>query len=152
MSGSLAAAVAVGIEAYIDEAVSGLAKLGKLAVVEMRPQRRNGVGKTRLRQSCHVEESFNQDEAGESQRLRPAIKPAFGAGQKTMAVQAAGNRAAVEIIRVGQRKRKTPEEAVTALPVGQPTGSQFVAAVTAPLQMPPQTGAGGVPDAHPLNQ
>ena len=55
MSGSLAAAIPVGIEAYIDEAVSGLAKPGELAVVEMRPQRRNGIFETRLPQCGHIE-------------------------------------------------------------------------------------------------
>jgi hypothetical protein len=96
-----------------------------------------------LPQSRYVEESFHHNDAGKAGSLSPAVETAFGTGQKAVAAQAPVNRAAVEITRVGQRKRKTPEEAVTALPIDQTTGGQFLTAVTAPLQMPPLRQAPG---------
>jgi hypothetical protein len=68
-----------------------------------------------------------------------------------VAVQTLVNRAAVEITCLGQRKRKTPEEAVTALPVDQTTGGKFLAGITEPPQMAAQAGAGRITDTHPLN-
>ena len=64
---SLAAAVTVGIETDIDDALVEPAKLRDLRVVEMRSQRRHRIGKTGLPQSRHIEQAFDHDDAGKSE-------------------------------------------------------------------------------------
>ena len=69
MSGLRTAAVLIGIEADINDALIQPAKLSKLPFVEMRTQRRNGIFEARLPQCGHIEQPFDHDDAGKSQRL-----------------------------------------------------------------------------------
>src|SRR2546423_15512517 len=86
--GSLAAAITVGVETDIDGARAGLAKLGKLAVIEVRAQRRHRIGKASLPQSGHIEQTLHQQDTRRARRLRPTVKSAFGAWQETMPADA----------------------------------------------------------------
>jgi hypothetical protein len=150
LRGPRAAAIRIGVETDVDRGPLHPAKLGELQVVEMRAEGRPRVVEAGLPQSRQIGEAFHQNDAATTPGWLPAVKPAFGARQKTMATRALGQRATVQVAGFRQRKSETAEERVAAPEVDQAARAQRLAAVTEPLQITAQTGARGIADAHAL--
>src|ERR1017187_3680692 len=146
--GPLAAAIAVGVEADIDSARAGLAKLGKLPVIEVRSQRRHRIGKAALPQSRHIEQTFHQQDTRRARRLRPTIKSPFGPWQETVPADAISQGSAIQSPGMLDRKGERAKEGIAPAFIYQTAVQQALAAVTAPCQVTAQTGARRLANAH----